>query len=117
MPGIATEQLGARNQPWDTRVAEAVGEALGPPPAPARVAAGGPPALYAVHLRWYVQPASYPRDLDNLRLKPILDSLTRWGFWPGDDVQRVRALYSEAALVASADEQRVEVTVYGAPEP
>src|SRR5688572_29037201 len=106
VPGIHTEQLGARNQPWDNRVRECVREALrsGPPVEPADV--------YALDVRWFVGPSYYRRDLDNFRLKPVLDSLTAEGVWPDDNVRYVRRILSEVELVNSAAEERLQVTVY-----
>ncbi len=108
--GIHIEKYGAGNQAWDARVASCVGKACSALPDGGR----NRHAWYAVHVRWFVAPTSYRQDLDNLRLKPILDQLTAAGFWPDDNVQVVRAIYSEAASVPSEKEERVEVTVYGA---
>ena len=105
--GIHTEQLGAKNQPWDLRVRESVQEAL-------RGQQPDAHGSYALDVRWCVGPAHYRRDLDNFRLKPVLDSLTAEGFWPDDDVQHVRRIVSEVELVELPEEERLEVTVYGA---
>ncbi len=109
VPGIHTEKLGAANQPWDATVAAIVADACSGITKPAV----GTYRWFAVYLRWHVQPAYYRQDLDNYRLKPILDRLTAEGLWPDDQVRYVRAIYSEAVLVESSDEQRVEVAVYG----
>jgi hypothetical protein len=106
--GIHSEQSGSGNQPWDSKVAEAVSGACGR----ARLPAPDSPGWYAVHLRWFVSLSPHRRDLDNLRLKPIVDELTRSGLWPDDSVCYVRAIYNEAAVVGDAREERVEVTVY-----
>jgi Holliday junction resolvase RusA-like endonuclease len=109
--GVHTEQLGKGNQPWDQEVAQAVMDACEGISMPTP----GHYAWYAVHLRWFVKPVVYRRDLDNLRLKPILDALTKRGFWPDDNMTFVRALYNEAVLLDTGDEERVEVSVYGVP--
>src|SRR5262245_31708827 len=110
VPGIHTEKLGAANQPWDARVASVVTEACRGLTMPAP----GAYRWYVVHLRWFVLPTHYRQDLDNYRLKPILDRLTAEGFWPDDHVRFVRAIYNGAELVDSVNQQRVEVSVYGA---
>lgn len=107
VPGVHTEKLGAANQPWDARVRDGVRQAL----------EGGTPsskfAWYAVHCRWFIGPAPYRRDIDNLRVKPVLDSLTALGFWRDDNVEYVRRLDSDVELVASPERERLEVIVYG----
>ena len=105
--GIHTEQLGAKNQPWDARVRKSVLEAL------RNGRASEAHRWYALDVRWFAGPAPYRRDLDNFRLKPVLDSLTAEGFWPDDDVQHVRRIVSEVELVESPDQERLEVRVYG----
>ncbi|SRR6266540_150307 len=107
--GVHIEQLGSGNQPWDQKVAQAVAIACSQivmPPADRY-------AWYAVHLRWFVQPRAYRRDLDNLRLKPILDRLTALGFWPDAKMEYVRAIYNEAVLIGAGGHEQVEVRVYG----
>jgi Holliday junction resolvase RusA-like endonuclease len=102
--GVHFEKYGAANQPWDNKVAQAVDDVW-----KQTTPAQGTCEWYALYLRWFVMP-EYPRqDLDNLRLKPILDSLTRKHLWPDDDVRYIRAIYSEAVLVTDASDQHVEV--------
>ena len=108
--GIHSEQFGSGNQLWDSKVAEAVSGAC----SQVGVPASGSYEWYAIHFRWFVRPSPYRRDLDNLRLKPIVDRLTESGLWPDDSVHYIRAIYNEAILVEDAREERVEVTVYGA---
>jgi hypothetical protein len=107
VPGVHTEQLGARNQPWDAQVRNCVRVALHncDPTAPTQTC--------GVEARWFVGPSYYRRDIDNFRVKPVLDSLTAEGFWPDDNIEYVRRLLSEVELVASSQEERLEVTVYG----
>ena len=112
VPGIHIEKYGSANQEWDAKVAEIVRAEL----AGSAKARECGPAWYALHIKWYVVPMSNPQDLDNLRLKPILDALTAQGLWPDDNVKYVRAIYSEAALVDHKRDQRVEVTIYGIDE-
>ena len=71
---------------------------------------------YVVHVRWFVKPEYDRQDLDNLRLKPILDCLTAKRLWPDEDVRYVRAIYAEAVLVEAVQAQRAEVTVFGKPK-
>ena len=72
---------------------------------------GGADAPYAIEARWFVGPARYRRDLDNFRIKPVLDSLTAEGFWPDDNVQYVRRLLTEVELVPTAGDERLVVTI------
>ena len=107
IPGVHTEQLGSKNQAWDARVRDCVRQALRERgPCNAR-------DWYAVHVRWFVGPVHFRRDLDNFRLKPILDSLTGEGFWPDDNVTYVRRILVEAEPVGSQAEEHTEVTVHG----
>lgn len=108
--GIHTEQAGSKNQDWDRKVADTVASCYQQSVLPAP----GQHEWYAVQLRWFAKSTHYRRDLDNLRLKPILDSLTRIGFWPDDHIQYVRAIYSEAVTIAPDEGERVEVAIYGA---
>jgi Holliday junction resolvase RusA-like endonuclease len=109
IPGIHTEQTGSRNQRWDIRVAEAVRKACHDIDT-SQVATF---QWYAVHLRWFVGPRRHRLDLDNFRLKPVLDSLTAVGLWPDDTVHHVRAICSEAHILRPGGTERLEVTVYG----
>jgi len=111
VPGVHTEKLGSGNQDWDTKVRNKVREAIAPLTLPQQC------AWFAVTAKWFVVPARYRRqdpDLDNFRIKPVMDSLTRLGFWEDDNVQFVRRIGSEVAFVSSADDRRLEVTIYGA---
>ncbi len=108
VPGIHVEQYGAKNQPWDSRVREC---------ARAAIASWSPHSQhgwYAAHARWFVAPTFYRQDIDNLRIKPVLDSLTAEGVWPDDNVQFVRRIVSEVELIGDALDQRLEIVVYGA---
>lgn len=107
--GVHTERLGSGNRPWDDRVAEAVRRACSPPV----IQEAGRYRWFALHARWFVHKTSYRRDLDNLRLKPVLDNLTVACFWPDDHVAHVRAIYNEACTAAPSESERLEVTVYG----
>jgi hypothetical protein len=107
--GVHTEQLGSRNRPWDDRVAEAVRRACSAPV----VEEAGRYQWFALHARWFVHKTYYRRDLDNLRLKPVLDNLTVACFWPDDHVAHVRAIYNEACPAAPSESERLEVAVYG----
>ncbi len=109
VPGIHFEKLGAWNQPWDRAVAQAIEQAWSRID-PSRLGAF---EWYAVHLRWFVWPRHDRQDLDNLRMKPILDCFTAKRLWRDDDVRHLRAIYSEVALVQKTAEQRVEVAVFG----
>jgi len=106
--GIHVETYGSANQPWDNDVAKAVLEAC----TECKMELPWQNEWFAIQLRWFVVPGRR-RDLDNFRLKPILDCITRAGAWSDDDVTHVRAIYNEAHLAGSLEEQRVEVTVYG----
>lgn len=109
--GVHTELLGSGNQVWDRKVALAIGESL-----QLRETIVTEILWYVLHVRWLAWPPQGKRrkDLDNFRLKPILDHLTASKvFWPDDNINYVRAIYSEVDLIGSSEEQRVEVTVYG----
>lgn len=113
VPGIHTEKLDSRNQEWDTKVRERVREATR---SVDLLQIRQTYTWFAVHVKWFVAPASYSGhnpDLDNLRLKPVLDSLTRLRFWKDDNILFVRRIVSDAELVSSRDEQRVEVSIFG----
>jgi Holliday junction resolvase RusA-like endonuclease len=109
--GVHTEQAGSRNRAWDDRVAEAVRRTCSAPV----IQEAGRYRWFALHARWFVQETYYRRDLDNLRLKPVLDNLTVACFWPDDHVAHVRAIYNEACPAAPSESERLEVTVYGVP--
>jgi hypothetical protein len=107
--GVHTEKLGSGNRPWDDRVAESVRRACSAPV----IAEAGRCRWFALNARWFVHETYYRRDLDNLRLKPVLDNLTVACVWPDDDVAHVRAIYNEACPAAPSESERLEVTVYG----
>ena len=107
--GVHTEQAGSRNRPWDDLVSEAVRRECSAPV----IQEAGRYRWFALHARWFVHETYYPRDLDNLRLKPVLDNLTVACFWPDDHVAHVRAIYNEACPAAPSESERLEVSVYG----
>ncbi len=104
VPGIHSETLGSANVPWDLRVVDVVSDAC------IGVAPGDKDAWYVVHLRWFARPGGR-KDLDNLRLKPILDQLTG-RIWPDDNIRYIRAIYNEVMFVDQHQEERVEVSVW-----
>ncbi len=108
--GVHSYQQGAGDQDWGKHVAKAVGQACASKKPFAPV-----PAWYAVHLRWFaMRPQGKQRkDLENFHLRPISDRLIVEGFWPEDNINYLRAIYSEVVLVDKATDQRVEVVVYG----
>jgi hypothetical protein len=107
--GVHTERLGSGNRSWDDRVAEAVRRECSAPV----IQEAGRYRWFALHARWFVHETYYRRDLDNFRLKPVLDNLTVACFWPDDHVAHVRAIYSEACPAAPSESERLEVAVYG----
>ncbi len=111
VPAIHIEKYGSANRGWDALVGQTVQDAFTKCP----VAQSEPFKWYAVHLKWFVMPMYYPQDLDNLRLKPVLDALTSAGLWPDDHIEHVRAIYSEAYPVKMGEQQRLEAIIYGIP--
>jgi Holliday junction resolvase RusA-like endonuclease len=109
VPGVHTEQANSRNRPWDDLVAEVVRRECSAPV----IQEARRYRWFVLHARWFVHKTTYPRDLDNLRFKPVPDNLTRAGFWPDDHVAHVRAIYNEACPAAPSESERLEVTVYG----
>ena len=106
--GIHTEKLGSRNQPWDLKVSKIVSKEF----SKINVNSHDQYLWYAVHFIWFVKP-SHRRDLDNLRFKPILDSITTSGFWPDDNIKYVRSIYNEVVLIKNKNNEHVEVEIYG----
>jgi hypothetical protein len=107
--GIHSEKFGGAHRPWDLKVADAVLEACRKSHSVDALHF----AWFAVYLSWSVIPDLYRRDLDNFRLKPILDCLTRGTVWPDDSIKYVRAIYNEVRFVEKVEEEQVEVSVYG----
>lgn len=106
--GIHTEQLGAKNQPWDNKVTETVFRAF------SDYALEGEFEWFEVETVWYVFIRPYRRDLDNFRLKPILDAVTKTRrVWTDDHFPIVRNVHRSGIEASSPAEERVVVRIYG----
>ncbi len=110
VPGVHTEKLGAANQPWDEKVRGCVQAEL------VRRLPRKSYEWYEIEAGWFALPTQYPRDLDNFRIKRVLDALTAEGFWPDDSVRWVRRIESRVEFVGHASEERLEASVYGVEE-
>ena len=74
VPGIHSESMGAGNRRWDELVGQRVRKSLLKQAAPQW---DGSLSHLELQVSWFAIPGK--KDLDNLRLKPVLDALTREG--------------------------------------
>ena len=111
IPGIQTEKVGGRNQPWDQKVHAKVSAEFAAFTRPIQ-----PFSYYEVESVWHVFVQSFPRDVNNMRIKPVLDAITETKkLWTDDCIPHVRTVSRHAIPVAAVAQEQVEVLVYGVP--
>ena len=112
--GLQTEQYGSRNAAWDDHVRKHVREQL-----QVREKAETDFAFFEVESIWNAFPdLDYRRDLENFRLKPILDAITETGaVWPDDNLRYVRRIVRDLVMVKSTNAEQVVIRVYGKRRP
>ena len=108
VPGIHSELLGALNKPWDERVRGCVRQSLGEH---GSLKWDGLYSYFELEVSWFAVPSK--KDLDNFRLKPVLDALTREGFWSDDSIKFVRRIDQKVEFVATKEQERLAIMVYG----
>ena len=112
IPGIHFECLGSGNQLWDSKVHRIVARKL------ASFSMPGPMEWFDVESTWHLAgpKGKSRRDVDNLRIKPVLDAVTSaQKIWRDDCFPPVRRVNRRGVLAPDKASQHVVIRIFGEP--